>query len=448
MTNIASREVDALVLGGGLTGLAAGLALGDRAVVLEREDRPGGLVRSHHSDGWWFDHVLHMLYFRSPDTEQRILPLLGGVFEPCNPTAWVETGAGPARFPIQENVHDFDPAIAAACLHDLARANFEDQPKPQHYADLLRNTFGDTLFRLFFEPYNLKMWRRPLDRLAPSGFQWNLRPPDFKALLARALGAGGEPEPAYNAHGTYPRPPPDAPVRGMEFLSQALAAHVPGLHLNETVVSIDPAQRTVVSQSGERLTRWQWRHAMMSTMPLPATVALCEDVPPDIAGTAASLPWNRVVSVCLKVRGTRPDLGFWRYYADPDIIFTRLVFLHAFDPLMAPPDGWPLLAETCWRADEEIPGDLVDRVIRDAARCGVLLDGEVTGTHLVEANPAYVVFENEGAECIEAVRNWLRDSGIDPGGRYGNWVYSSMSDALTDGLRWGDTVASLVGASR
>ena len=89
------QEVDYLILGAGLAGLAAADALGDRAIVLERNAEPGGLVHADCFDGYWFDRVLHLLYFADPKTEARIRRLLGwpavmdsGIGWPCNSSSF------------------------------------------------------------------------------------------------------------------------------------------------------------------------------------------------------------------------------------------------------------------------------------------------------------------------------------------------------------------------
>lgn len=434
-------EVDALVLGGGLTGLAAGWVLQERAIVLEREARPGGLVRSLENQGWWFDHVLHLLYFRNKDEEARIRSVVGDILTPCPPESFVVTEAGTARFPIQSHLGHLDPTAAVACVHDLAQETFAGSDEsPSNYNDLLRRSFGEALHRLFFEPYNAKMWRRPLPGLAPSGFVWNLHRPPFEDVLRGAIAPDRKWAP-YNARGFYPRPPEGSTVRGMEVLSQALAEHVPGLRCRERIVSIDPEAREVETEGPEGSRRWRYRHACLSTVPLPRTAQLCTSVPAEVAKTAAGLPYNIVYSIAVRVRGPRPEVGHWRYYPNPELLFTRLVFLHAFDPLMAPREGWPLLVEVPWNPEEPAPPNFVERVLADVDRAGALYGGVVLDAQVVAAEPAYVVFLREGLAKVDRVRSWVESAGIDLAGRYGRWQYTSMAQSLGEGLAWGDRVA-------
>src|SRR5688572_13589476 len=103
------RHADVLILGAGVTGLTAAWELGDRAIVLERSSRPGGLVRTHRFGDYWFDRVLHLLYFQDPQTEERVRALMGDDLAPCAPRAWCETSAGTTRFPFQMHLGGLDP---------------------------------------------------------------------------------------------------------------------------------------------------------------------------------------------------------------------------------------------------------------------------------------------------------------------------------------------------
>ena len=250
---MSSDRAPVIVLGAGLAGLAAALELGDAAIVVERDARPGGLVRTEHRNGYWFDRVLHLLYFSDSNTEARITELLGDALAPCAPEAWVESRSGVTRFPLQMHLGTLAPAAIVECLRDLAECTFApSQRPPASFEDLLLATFGRALCDEFFLPYNRKVWKRPLSSLAPSGFQWNITPPEFREVLRGAV--SGRDFRAYNSRGFYPRPPLDADLRGMEVLSRRLASRVPALRLEHRVEAIDLEERVVWGLTYEILT--------------------------------------------------------------------------------------------------------------------------------------------------------------------------------------------------
>ena len=441
---------DVLVLGGGLTGLAAAGELGDRAIVLERDERPGGLVRTERFGKYFFDRVIHLLHFRDPVTQERIGALLGETLAPCPPEAFVECSAGTTRFPLQSHLHGLSLDKRMACLRDFAQvAGTAPGGTPCDYREFLLRSFGSSLCELFFFPYNRKMWKRPLETLAPADFQWNIARPPLAEVMRGAFDPTFRGD-AYNANGWYPRPAPHAEVRGMEVMSRALAAKVHHLKLGHEVISVDLDRQSVVAQTATGPRRFVYKVACLSTIPLPVLVSRCVQTPASLREACDRLRWNRVISVALSVKGQRPDLGHWRYYADESIVFTRLVFLHAFDPLLAPSGGWPLLAEIPQPAEEarESEAALVSRVEADVVRSGVLAPGSrIVDAHVMAVDPAYVVFSRESGETIQRARTFFSARNVTPLGRYGHWRYSSMAQDLRDGYAFADALSHGVEAS-
>lgn len=429
-------RADFVILGAGVAGLAAASELGDRAILFEQDERPGGLVRTDCIDGYWFDHVLHLLHFQDDLMKQRMRALLGDDLVPVNPNAYVETMHGVARFPIQLHLAGLNHDATAKCLNGLVRAAYDPHDAPAaNYEDMLLRSFGRELCEVFFFPYNRKQWKRPLDTLAPSGFQWNIARPDLESAIRGAVDRG-QTAPAYNANGMYPRPAGNA-VRGMEVVSRALAATVPDLRLQHRVTRIEPEARRVVVTHNGRDQGVHYDEACIATLPLPALVGITDGVPARLRDACSRLLCNRVLNVMIRMRGPRPQgRGFWRYYTDESLCFTRLIYLHEFDPLSAPSDGWGLMAEIVEPAEWPAPDiDSVRAVIqRDLARAGALpADCEILGIDVRVIDTAYVVFTRECKAVVDEAVDHLRSRGVIPLGRYGRWEYSSMAQVMRDG---------------
>ena len=173
-------KAEVVIIGSGLTGLSAGMELGDKAVMLEKGTRPGGLVKTFNFDGYWFDNVVHLLHFRNPETERCIKELMGGTLKSCPLAGWVETREGTARYPLQLNLGSFKKETAKKCVND-----FINRPKgePASYKEFLLNTFGATMCDIFFYPYNEKQWKFPLDAMTSSGQIWNINQPTLADII-------------------------------------------------------------------------------------------------------------------------------------------------------------------------------------------------------------------------------------------------------------------------
>ncbi len=438
------REV--IILGGGVAGLAAASALGKRAVVFERQARPGGLVRTECFQGYWFDRVLHLLYFSDSDTERRIKQILDRQLAWCPPSAWVETGAGTVRYPFQLHLFELSRSSGIRCLLDLALVRLKRLgPAPANFEEMLLALFGRGMCEAFFFPYNRKLWKRPLDSLAPSAVQWNIAKPGFLQVAKGAL-TGNCGYEVYNARGWYPRPPEGAPLRGMEVLSQKLAGGAADLRLCHDVEAIDVSTRTVWVRHRGRKLAFRYRNACGAAIPLTRLIGMIPEAPECLKQDCRRLLCNRVVSTALSIRGPRPEgTGHWRYYADPALIFNRLIFMHQFDPDMAPENGWGLLAEVTEPA-EQPPGneaELLRRVVEDVIAANALpSNSEIIDAHTWHIDPAYVVFTRETAGIIERALEYLKRHHITPLGRYGRWEYSSMSQVMRDSFAWAASLES------
>lgn len=434
---------DVVVIGAGPAGLAAGWSLGERACVLEREQRPGGLVRTDCIDGYWFDHVVHLLHLSDPPTEARLRTLVGSVLAACPPNAWVECSAGSARYPLQNNLRTLDPDAVVRILSDFAREAFrEEQVEPRTHEEVLLRSFGKALCEVFFFPYQRKVWKRPLSELAATEFQWNISRPDFEEILRGALktssSLASRPQAVYNQNGWYPHPPENSPVRGMEVLIHEMRTHISELRLSHDVISIDPQSRQLRVRTKEDELRISYETGCVATLPLPNTIRLCTDTPPGLLRDVGRLQYNRVRSVMVGVVGPRHEnTGLWRYYTDETLIFSRLSFMTEFDPLMAPPEGFGILAEITERAEDPKTPDaeIVRRVIADIRRVGwIRPSDEVVVTRVLTLSPAYVVFSHGNREILEEARSFLTQRNIQPLGRYGHWEYSSIESVIRDGL--------------
>ncbi len=435
-------ETEILILGAGLCGMTAASRLGTRALVLEADEKPGGLVQSEQVGGCWFDKVIHLLHFSDPDVEVTVRQLLGDNLVCCPPVAWVECLAGIVRYPLQMNLGGLEKEAVINCLCDVAELSFGTPSAPaENYEEMLLQSFGKAMCETFFFPYNRKMWKQSLRDLSPSGFQWNISIPDFKDVLRGALGDKTYAT-AYNSNGWYPRPSATAPWRGMEVLARALADRVCDLRLGHKVTEMDLEKRCVTAMHKGRSLEFRFHEKCLSTLPLPQAVKMCRQASTDLKASLCKLKSVQVRSVAVSIKGDRPeDTGHWRYYADESLIFTRLVFMTEFDALCAPNNGFGILAEVTESTNGLRSSDtqLIARVHDDMKKLGYIGPGrEVVASSVLVADPAYVVFTPENEVIMTDAREFLVKHGVTPLGRYGRWEYSSMAQVMGDGLAFAE----------
>ncbi len=420
-----------VILGGGLTGLVAAERLHRAAVetvVLEREDEPGGVCRSFERSGFTFDLTGHLLHVRDERTGAYLRQL--GVWDDLDVherRAAVVIGGRVTPYPVQINTGRLAPDVRRDCLVGFVRAWCQRRngtgPAESFRSWVLEN-FGDGLGRYFFFPYNTKLFRTAPEELSADWVERYVPQPDLEDVIDGALGIE-RPGVGYNAVFRYPA------RGGIRRLPDAVARFVRGLETGAEVIGVDLARRRVTLRDGRSI----GFHRLVSTIGLPTLIDLLADpLPDEVAEARRSLRWVRVLNLALGVDGGAPAEWHWLYFADSEIPFYRIGF---------PSNHGRLAPAGCHTVSIEVSldpgtGDVEAVAARaEAAAAGAgLLDPERIRIRLVHViDPAYVVFDHRRAGAVMVLRRYLEDCGVITAGRWAEWKYSAMEDAILDGMR-------------
>ncbi len=417
-----------LVVGGGLTGLVAAerlAAAGVTAPVFERESEPGGACRSIEIDGYTFDHTGHLLHIGRPETEAYLTEL--GVWDELrvwDRKAAIVVGDHVTPYPIQIHTHGLAPEVRRDCLLGFIRAwAGETDGEPKAFREWVLERFGAGLAEHFFFPYNRKLYRAEPEELSLDWVGRYVPKPDLEAVIDGALGLHDE-KIGYNAVFRYPS------EGGIRLLPDRVATRVPELRTDSEVTGLHLGEHWLELAGGERLDF----DAMVSTISLPALLDMVRDeLPAEVAEARRALRWVRVLNIALGVRGPAPVAEHWRYFPDPHVPFYRVGF---------PSNHGHLAPDGCHTVSVEISldpgnGDVVAEAERsDAAlaAAGLVDLDAVEVRQLTMVDPAYVVFDHQRKNAVSSLRTWLGSHGVRLSGRWAEWKYSAMEDAVLDGM--------------
>lgn len=426
------RGADALlILGAGLTGLSTAYHVqGPRRVVMvEREQRVGGKASSDRRDGFTFDITGHWLHARNP----KALALLARLFAPgdlveIERRTGVWTHGAMLPYPFQANLYGLPLPIVHECLVGLFDAHVRggELAPGASLQEFAERRFGPGIARHFFVPYNTKLWGVAPDRMSSSWTTRYIPVPDPSQILAGAIGLRQEGL-GYNARFAYPK------TGGIDALPAALRRAIAErgdveLVLGTDIAAIDAARSRVQLASDPT---WRSYGRLVSTLPLPELVDRIVDAPPAVRDARSELRWVRWRYMNVATRTKAPIAEHWVYVPAPELPFFRVgVFTNAL-PEMAPPGCSALYVEL---DDREHPPD-VPAILAELAKMRAITspaDVLFTETHDIEY--AYVVFDDAHERATRTIQTWLLAQGILSCGRYGAWKYSSMEDALLDGM--------------
>jgi protoporphyrinogen oxidase len=425
-----------LILGGGLAGLSTAVFLKRPWLLLEREARVGGKTRTDiiHG-GFHFDATGHWLHLRDAQmttlVTERWLP--DGFVRISRRAAVFSRGVF-TRFPYQVNTHGLPPEVVAenllgfidATLGEKGRALREREPA--NFEEFILRSVGEGFARNFMVPYNTKLWTVPPRELSAAWCGRFVPKPSLREVVDGALGLGGD-QLGYNATFLYPR------QGGIEALPRALAtaAHGGRLLTSTSVTRLDWKARTAALSSGETV-----RYAsLVSTIELPQLVQLLAEgpsgVPEVVREAAARLRSFTVTYVRVGARGPNPQPWHWVYLPGPEFETYRIGSPSAVYPALAPEGTSSFYVEYSHHG-ERTRAACEAAAVEDLLGCRMVTRREdILFAEAEEIPHAYVIYDEAYGPSRKTVLDFLLSAGIRPAGRYGQWEYSSMEDALLSG---------------
>ncbi len=424
-----TRKEDVLILGAGLAGLSTAIHLGGGYRLIEKCERVGGLCKTDRREGFSFDATGHWLHLRDPAMRALAEEVLPGGWATVERRAGIWSHRVFTRYPYQVNTHGLPPEVVAENVLGFVEAHYGDKGRalrerePRTFGEFILRHLGEGFARNFMFPYNEKLWTvHPNDM----GTEWTGRfvpRPTVEQVVRGALGLEGD-RAGYNASFLYPQ------QGGIETFAAALGRRLPrpaecGVH----PVGLDVRRRVARMSTGEEI---RWR-AVVGTIPLPDLVALCDDATPAVREAAARLRATTVTYVNVAARDVGATPFHWVYLPEKCYAPYRVGSASAAVPSVAPAGCRSFYVEF------SAPGPLqAERVERQAVE--TLLDlgllrsqGDVLFAETRSIPHAYVIYDPDYGPAKKTISEYLASRDILTAGRYGNWEYSSMEDALLAG---------------
>jgi protoporphyrinogen oxidase len=437
-----AHQSEFLVLGGGVSGLAAALRLsraGRRVTVLEAEEEPGGLCRTLQWAGHRFDIGGHRFFTRDTEVDALVRELGG---EELLEVARVSRILLDGRFlPMPPRILStmrVVPTVGlATAAHALGRLppRRGPEPPPTDLEDYLLRRFGRALYELIFEGYTAKVWGLHPREMSADWGAARIEGLSLASLARRAVGFRGR-GPRDAGSFLYPRLGYGHIARRMAEAVQEAGGEI------VTGARVESAGRVEAGgwelRAGER--RWRGGQ-LLSTAPIADLAELLRPALEDDALAAArALRYRSVVLVVLRVRGEQPvSPDTWLYFPDPGTPFCRMHEPPNWSPALSPPGERSLVLEyfcargdALWRQPDE---QLAEGAVARLDQLGLLPRGRVVD-HLVLRFPrAYPVYDLDYLRPLQRVQGALsRLPGLHTAGRAGSFLYLASDESVRQGL--------------
>lgn len=423
-----------IILGAGLSGLSASYFGG--YPIYEASNLPGGTAGSKVKDDFVFDFGIHVLHSKKP-WFRELMKELEIDFVWCRRNAWIYSHGRYAAYPFQVNTSNLPLRLRFRCLIDFL---LRKRGGPvNNYEDWMVQNFGKGFSETFLIPYSKKFWGVNPARMT---YEWTgqQRVPQPRtidvirgAIKNQAKAMGANPEFLY----------PSKFQAGFSGIAEAFADRVQIIHYGMQATAIDPDSKTIVFNGGQDFVNYD---ILISTLPLPDLVRLIANVPREVTLAADMLEFNSIALVNLGIdRGNVTD-KHWIHCPGTEISFFRVSFPSNFCAGLNPPGTSAIQAEISYdRHNPPAPNELVSRVREDLIRMQVLKKGD--GTVFEDTmflKYGYVIYDHNRIRALDTIHGYLRSRDILACGRYGEWAYFWIDEAVKSGMETAQAALSMI----
>jgi protoporphyrinogen oxidase len=426
----ASQTVPVIVLGGGISGLAAAGVLqqqGREFLLLEKCPTFGGLTRTVEVGEFCFDytgHFLHLCRYSSPED----IPYANQNnedWEQITRSSYCFVGGKFVTAPIQYNLADLPPTLFEACVNSYNNRPSLANGETATFRDFVVSGFGQVLSDLFLIPQNEKTMAITLDRLSKDAVRRFFPAPDEKLVRDGMIPGAGARAKSYNSTFWYPK------VGGIQRLVEGLRKGIKNCRVNQDVVALDLRDKTLRTTTQETF-RWD---TMISGVPLKSLCQMTNDE--ELIRASQDLSHSSTVSFNIGLRcPLRPEFEgiHWLYVPDRAIPFYRVGFYSNIGSGMSTPGHGALYVEVGMLPEEidrtNLTRDLQPKIMKSLHDLGWLDERDVACCVVHVMRHAYIHHTPHRDQALTTIFTRLREASVFPVGRYGLWDYVSMEDSM------------------
>lgn len=432
------------ILGAGISGLALARFLIEKGLdassisLFEADSKPGGLCGSKTVDGFTYDTAGgHILFSKDQAAMQWMKDESGGddAYVKRDRNTKIRWNDRWVRYPFENGIGDLPPEANYDCLKGYVDAWHQRQvdgsSAPGDFASWIRWRFGDGIAKHFMDPYNEKIWERPLSEITSSWVAGRVPDAPVDDVLRAAVGIETDGY-THQAIFYYPK------KGGFQAITDAMATS-----LGDRVRLSTPA--TEVRRVGER---WSVNgedfDRVVSTIPLNLLPGVVDGMPTEVREAMEQLEYNSIDCFLLALdRPEHPNLS-WVYLPFPDQgPANRITYMSNYSPGNAPEGKTSFLCEVTLRGGAPHPGAELEREVIDGmAHAGLVSRDEILFTDRTSTRFAYIVYDHGFEAKKRAALEWLAQVGLHPLGRFGRYEYHNSDQCVIQARELAETLAA------
>ncbi|MCG2727009.1 MAG: NAD(P)-binding protein [Elusimicrobia bacterium] len=433
------KKIDILIIGAGLSGLSAAFKLQGKKeyLLIEKENKAGGLAASFKKNGFTFDFSGHLLHLHDKKSKSLILRLLKKNYSLIKRNSQIYSHGVFSPYPFQFNLFNLPPKARKECISGFIKA-YEKRLKNKSKSKTILNfknwslsVFGEGINKHFMLPYNSKLWQYSLEKLNSQWCAPFVPVPKMEDIIEGVYSRQKE-NIGYNPAFYYPK------IGGIQTLSDAFLKHLKNVNFNAELIGINPQNKTATIKNIGKI---KYKR-LINTIGLKHFIEKINDAPLKIKKLNKTLKYTTVYVLNIGTKKINSD-KHWTYFPEKGFKFYRAGISSNFSKHIMPKNTSSMYIEVSTYGKPINIEKTEKEIVKGLIKCGILKSPkDIIEKMWLKIECAYVIYDKERTKALPEIFAYLKKHHIHSIGRYGGWKYSFMEENITEGIETAQQIIS------
>ena len=434
-----------VIIGAGPAGLTAAYELTKHRIapiVLEQNNKVGGIARTECYKGFYFDMGGHRFYTKAKEVERLWHEILGDDLIRRPRLSRIYYKRKFFNYPLKPSNALLGLGIWQAILVVASFIKWQIFPyrKEDTFEEWVTNRFGKRLFETFFKSYTEKIWGISTSVLKAEWAAQRIKDLSLKTALLTMFAKSKMKITTLIDEFHYPRRGPGMLWEAIQHKVECCGGqvklncvvnkiHCTGNRVDYIVISNNGSGEQIISGTD-----------FVSSMPVSEFIRKLEPVPPQVLRAAERLTYRDFLTVCLIVN--KPDLfpDNWIYIHAPEVRVGRIQNFKNWSSDMVPDLTKTSLGMEyfCAEGDElwiKSDTDLIELGKREIERIGLARYEDVEDGVVFRVPKAYPVYDSDYREYLTIVQDFVNQlEGFQTIGRNGLHRYNNQDHSMVTAM--------------
>ncbi len=421
-----------IILGAGISGVALAHFLQEKKnikkiTLLEKDSKPGGLLRSYNVKGIAYDIGPHIIFSKHKEILDKNIKILDHNVHKIRRSNKIIYKNRYVKYPFENELSKLPMEDRQYCLNSFIKNPFE-KFKYANMQQFFLSLFGEGITRTYLEPYNRKIWKFDPAFMDTQMVERIPKPPK-QDIINSAKGIKTE---GYK-HQLYFHYPKKNGIQALfDSYLNTLNKNINDLETKQKITKVFIKNKKILVKTKDELKSCD---TLFSTIPLNEFCNIYDNTPKEILDCAQGLKYNSIIIAVVNVKKNIAGNNFAFMVPDKNIIFHRLSKLDFLGKNYSIKGTTSFLVEITFREGDLISKTSNKNLIRK------IYDGlkkikfvkkfnDINFFQIKKFKYAYVIYDLDHRKNVDKIIRYFKKKNIHFAGRLGSWEYLNSDQVI------------------